>query len=138
METKTEVHIYNLSFIGKGIDLFKIQIVNSILTTITLGLYYPWAKAAKLQYLYSQVIFEDHPLSFTGTGKEMFKGFIKVVGFFVAFGLLFLFLNDGAKQIALLLFYLLFLAIIPIAIHGSYKYRMAKTVWRGIRFGYTG
>ena len=139
MDNQPEVNIYKLSFTGKGIDLFKIQIVNSILTMLTLGLYYPWAKAAKLQYLYSQTIFEDHPLSFTGTGKEMFKGFIKAVLFLlVGYGLFFFLLSDGMKQFALLFFYLFFLSILPIAIHGSYKYRMAKTVWRGIRFGYTG
>jgi uncharacterized membrane protein YjgN (DUF898 family) len=26
----------------------------------------------------------------------------------------------------------------PLAIHGSYKYRMSRTSWRGVRFGYRG
>src|SRR3990167_1760278 len=26
----------------------------------------------------------------------------------------------------------------PLAIHGSYRYRMSRTSWRGIRFGYRG
>ena len=139
MDTKTEANLYNLSFTGKGIDLFKIQIVNSILTMLTLGLYYPWAKAAKLQYLYSQTVFEEHPLSFTGTGKEMFKGFLKAVVFLiVGYGFFFYLYNQNYKVVGLVFFYLFFMSILPIAIHGSYKYRMAKTVWRGIRFGYTG
>jgi len=29
-------------------------------------------------------------------------------------------------------------AIMPFAIHGSYRYRMSRTSWRGIRFGYRG
>ncbi len=138
MDTKTEANLYNLSFTGKGIDLFKIQIVNSILIILTLGLYYPWAKAAKLQYLYSQTVFEEHPLSFTGTGKEMFKGYIKAFILLVVLIIGFFFLSKGLKQFALLFFYLLLAVIVPVAIHGSYKYRMAKTVWRGIRFGYAG
>jgi uncharacterized membrane protein YjgN (DUF898 family) len=40
--------------------------------------------------------------------------------------------------VGFLLFYLGFIAIIPIAIHGSYRYRMSRTSWRGIRFGYRG
>ena len=140
MDTQPEVNIYNLSFSGKGVDLFKIQIINAILSFLTLGIYYPWAKAAKLQYLYSQIIFEDHPLAFTGTGKEMFKGFIKAILFiFIGYGVFLLSVFLFKKPILAAFFIYLFLfAIIPIAIHGSFKYRMAKTVWRGIRFGYTG
>jgi len=139
MENKPSPNLYSLSFTGKGIELFRIQIVNAILTIITLGLYYPWAKAAKLQYLYSQTVFEDHPLAFTGTGKEMFKGFVKAIIFLiVGYGLFLFLLYIKQPLIGILFFYLFLFAILPIAIHGSYKYRMAKTVWRGIRFGYVG
>jgi len=139
MDNKAEANLYNLSFIGKGVELFRIQIVNAILTIITIGFYYPWAKAAKLRYLYSQTIFEDHPFAFTGTGKEMFKGFVKAIIFLmIGYGIFFYLINEHYQQFAILFIYLFILAILPIAIHGSYKYRMAKTVWRGIRFGYIG
>ena len=42
------------------------------------------------------------------------------------------------QGVGLLLFYLGFFAVVPFAIHGSYKYRMSRTSWRGIRFGYRG
>lgn len=38
----------------------------------------------------------------------------------------------------LIFFYLSIFAIMPLAIHGAYKYRMSRTSWRGIRFGYRG
>ena len=44
---------YEISFKGNGSEYFTIVIVNWLLTVITIGLYYPWAKARKLQYLYS-------------------------------------------------------------------------------------
>ena len=44
---------YALAFYGKGLDYFRIQIVNVILNILTLGFYYPWAKARQLRYLYS-------------------------------------------------------------------------------------
>ncbi len=134
-----EPKIFQRSFIGTGMGLFKIQLVNFILTIITLGLYYPWAKATKLQYIYSNTIFEEHPLAFTGTGNEMFKGFIKAILFLtVAYIIFFGILQMGGRSIAFIFLYLFILSIIPLIIHGSYKYRMAKTVWKGIRFGYTG
>ena len=70
---------YEISFKGNGGEYFTIVIVNWLLTVITLGLYYPWAKARKLQYLYSATEFNKIPFAFHGTGREMFKGFIKAV-----------------------------------------------------------
>ncbi len=135
-----EQNTYRLSYLGKGIDLFKIQIVNFILNAITLGIYYPWAKAKKLQYLYSTTTIDGHPFAFTGTGKEMFKGFIRAVLLFIALIGVGLYISIGLhmSQFGPLFPYLALPFIIPIAIHGAYKYRMAKTVWKGIRFGYTG
>lgn len=137
-----EKQSYALRFHGDGMDFFKIQIVNLLLCIITLGLYYPWAKARSLGYLYSQTSFEAQPFTFTGTGNEMFKGFIKALLIILVFyaALIYLVMNGGGgmAQLMLLLFYFIFLAMIPLILHGSYRYRMAKTVWRGIRFGYEG
>jgi uncharacterized membrane protein YjgN (DUF898 family) len=130
---------YKLEFHGSGKDFFAVTIVNWILTIITLGFYYPWAKAKKLEFLYNSTSLNGDSVSFHGTGKEMFKGFIKAILIFLTlYGLLFLFLYLNLAVIGILLFYLGFLAIFPLAIHGSYRYRMSRTSWRGIRFGYRG
>jgi uncharacterized membrane protein YjgN (DUF898 family) len=44
----------------------------------------------------------------------------------------------GYPTAALLFFYAVLILLVPFALHGAYKYRMAKTSWKGIRFGYTG
>lgn len=134
-----EYHNYQLSFVGKGFDFFKIQLVNIILTALTLGLYYPWAKARTLNYLYGHIVFQEQPLVFWGTGKEMFKGFIKAfIILIICYAALIYFAIDGHPYLGGLIFYGAFLLIIPLAIHGSYRYRFAKTTWSGIRFGYMG
>ena len=71
--------IYNIEFFGKGSEYFSIMIVNWLLTIITLGLYYPWAKAKKLRYIYGQTALNSERFHFSGTGKEMFLGYIKVI-----------------------------------------------------------
>jgi uncharacterized membrane protein YjgN (DUF898 family) len=130
---------YRLSFHGKGGDFFGIVVVNWLLTAITLGLYYPWAKARTLQFLYGATEFNDSRFSFHGTGAEMFKGFLKaILVFAVLFGVFGLFIWLSMPLIGVLLLYAGILAIVPLAIHGSYKYRMSRTSWRGIRFGYRG
>lgn len=138
-----EHRYYKFQYQGQGLELFKIQLVNIILTVLTLGLYYPWAKARTLNYIYNETYFEDSPFSFTGTGKEMFKGFIKAMVILLAFYALFFSVvyygqNSGMLQLLLLLFYLFLIVITPFILHSSYRYRMAKSNWRGIRFGYVG
>ena len=130
---------YSLKFHGNGGDFFGIVIINWLLTAITLGLYYPWAKARKLQYLYGVTELNGSRFSFHGTGKEMFKGFIKAILIFaIVFAGFYIFIWMRMLMVGMLFFYAGFLSLIPLAIHGSYKYRMSRTTWRGIRFGYRG
>ncbi|TRX37931.1 DUF898 domain-containing protein [Flavobacterium sp. ZT3R18] len=130
---------YQLEFNGKGSEFFSVIIVNWLLTILTLGFYYPWAKARKLQFLYGETSLNGDSFSFHGTGKEMFRGFVKailIITFLYALFFLFLYLKTPVLGIVIL--YLGILALLPFAIHGSYRYRMSRTSWRGIRFGYRG
>ncbi len=141
METlnTSEKKEYKLSFDGSGSEYFGIVIVNWLLTAITLGIYYPWAKANQLKYLYGATSLNDDRFAFHGTGKEMFKGFIKaIILFIVVYGIFFWLISMRMPVAAILFLYAAILGIIPIAIHGSYRYRMSRTSWRGIRFGYRG
>ena len=134
--------IRQIYFYGNGGSLFGIYVVNAILTIITLGLYYPWAKAATLRYLYQETELENSRFTFHGTGKEMFLGFIKAVAIFAAFYgfLLYAIFTQEPTLIltAVGVFYAGLLVLIPIAIHGSMKYRMSRSSYRGIHFGYRG
>lgn len=130
---------YQFEFSGRGSEYFAIVIVNWLLTLITLGIYYPWARAKRLKYIYGQTILNNERFNFAGTGKEMFRGFIKVILFYII--VVAIYLLSAYMQV--ILFGVLFLlvasiAIFPLAIHGSFRYRMSRTSYRGIRFGYRG
>jgi uncharacterized membrane protein YjgN (DUF898 family) len=131
-----------LTFFGQGMELFKINIVNMLLTLVTLGLYYPWAKANKLKYVYSQTEFKGSRFSFLGTGKEMFRGYIKVYAFIIVFYAVFFYAQSTGEQALIIgcigVLYLLLFLFIPFAIHSAMKYRMSRSSWRSIRFGYRG
>jgi uncharacterized membrane protein YjgN (DUF898 family) len=130
---------YKLSFHGQGKAYFGIIIVNWLLTIITLGFYFPWAKARTLKYIYSSTALNKEKFTFHGTGREMFVGFIKIIVFFgLIAGMAFLFTYLDMTIIGGIVFYFGFISIIPVAIHGSYRYRFSRTSWRGIRFGYRG
>lgn len=135
-----------LFFHGKGAEFFKIHIVNILLTVITLGLYYPWAKAKLLQYNYGETELKGDRFTFHGTGKEMFKGMLISV---LVLGGVYAFLIFAMSQVertqdptlmfvALAVFYVVIFAFIPFAIVGSVKYRASRSSWRGIHFQYVG
>ena len=137
MEITSSDHKFH--FTGKGSKLFGIVIVNLLLTIITLGFYYPWAKAALLQYLYKETQLAGSAFTFHGTGKEMFKGFIRAILIFGAlYGIVFLCTHYQMPFLGLAILYLGFFILIPFIIHGSIKYRLSRSSWRGIHFGYRG
>lgn len=131
---------YFLEFHGKGSEFFSIMIVNWLLTLVTLGLYYPWARAKRLRYTYGQTALNNERFHFAGTGKEMFRGFIKIILLYIVIVAIYALLLTTAKSpvLAVLALYLCIFAIIPFAIHGSFRYKMSRTSYRGIRFGYRG
>ena len=131
-----------IKYFGKGAEFAIIYFKNIILTLITLGLYYPWAKVEILKYHYQSTELEQARFSFHATGKEVFRGFIKV---YVIFILLYAFLfyalqteNDVLMVSAIGFFYLFLLLIIPFAIHGAVRYRSSRSSWKGIHFKYLG
>lgn len=134
-----EFKSHDLQFNGVPLDYFKINIVNWILTLLTLGLYYPWARAKRLKYVYGHIELNEENFHFSGTGREMFIGFLKVIGIYLAIvGITILSIDVFQSPILMLLVYAIIIAVIPLAIHGSFKYRMSRTSYRGIRFGYRG
>jgi uncharacterized membrane protein YjgN (DUF898 family) len=131
-----------LKFYGDHGKITGILIINQILTVLTLGIYYPWARASYMQYVYNETEYIDTRFVFHGTGKEMFIGFLKAIGvLIVMYGILFGCFFSGVGIIMLLgilLFFTAILLLAPIAIHGSLRYRLSRTSWRGIHFGYRG
>jgi uncharacterized membrane protein YjgN (DUF898 family) len=135
----TDLKNYKLSFHGEGKTFFGIVIVNWLLTVITLGIYYPWAKAKNLKFIYASTALNKDRFAFHGTGKEMFVGFIKTIFIFgVIYGTAFLFAYLEMPILGSIIFYFSLIAIFPLLIHGSFHYRFSRTSWRDIRFGYRG
>jgi uncharacterized membrane protein YjgN (DUF898 family) len=130
---------HHFKFFGETSKYYGIVIINYLLTVVTLGLYYPWAKTSKLKYLYENTEFAGSRFMFHGTGKEVFKGFIKmfvVVVLVLAVYMYLIYMQQVA--LGLIIYFTCFIVIIPLAIHGSLRYRLSRTSWRGIHFGYRG
>lgn len=138
----SETRPRKIEFKGTGSDYFVVLVVNWLLTSVTFGLYYPWARARSFSYLYSNTELEGSRFTFHGTGREMFLGFIKAIVLFVLIYGFFIWssISDSMslRLLGLAIFYIGFLVLIPLAVHGGLRYRLAKTSWRNIHFGYRG
>lgn len=136
---------------GDPAKLFPLALGTGMLAVVTLGIYRFWAKARVRRHVWGQVRVGDDALEFTGTGLEMFLGFLMavvVLAVYLAVVQLILFavgirfiLDPQSDAEALAQFAsigLSFLAVLPLILFATYRarrYKLARTRFRGIRFG---
>jgi uncharacterized membrane protein YjgN (DUF898 family) len=127
---------------ARGDELFLIWIKNLFLTLVTLGVYFPWARAQFLRYTIGHLEVDGDPLAFHGEGGQMFRGLIKAILIYTGLvGLFFLgtvVLPAEARFVASLLLYAGFIVVSGFALIGSFRYRLRHTSWRGVRFAFHG
>ena len=142
-----------LVFDGDGSEVFALALKTGALTFLTLGIYRFWAKTRLRAYFWSKTRLDGFGLEYTGTGLEKFLGFLAAVVVLavylavvqlVLFGLgpRFLLNPETPGEILgqLLLIYSTFFALLPLIYFAKYRsrrYRLARTKFRGIRFGMT-
>ncbi len=139
-----------LSWTGTTSSLFGIFFKNLLLTVVTLGLYRFWAITNMRQYVWSNIRVAGQPLEYTGTGGELFRGFllslllmllIVAVSMGIGFAIGGDLKLDGAPAGLIIGVYLLFLPMIFLGyafVFLSRRYLMTRTQLRGIRFGQDG
>lgn len=120
--------------------LLKLTIVNFLLSVVTLGFYRFWAKTNVRKHIWSSVHINREPLEYTGTGMELFKGFLMVFFVLVLPYIVAVaaanFIQGPASPIAVILQMGFFLAIYVLwgfAVYKARKFQLSRTNWRGIR-----
>ncbi|RMH51528.1 MAG: DUF898 family protein [Alphaproteobacteria bacterium] len=130
-------------YAGRAWPLLRLMLGGLSLVVLTLGIWRFWLRARLRRHYWSAIRIAGQPLEFTGTGAEMFLGFlIAVIVLAVVLGLANLVLGflGMAYLPALGGFNLSILGAVPLMYLASYRarrYLMARTRWRGIRFGMT-
>lgn len=128
-----------VSFRGSWQEYLPIAVTNFLLTIVTLGIFRFWAKARERRYLWSRTQLLGSELEWTGTGGEMFLGFLMAMG--VLIGCAVLVLGGGAligawfAIVGAIAFYLFAFWAIGFAQFRALRYRLSRTYWRGIRGG---
>jgi uncharacterized membrane protein YjgN (DUF898 family) len=132
-----------IEFTGSWDEYLPIAITNALLFVCTLGIYRFWAAARQRRYLWSRTLVIDDCLEWTGTGKEMFFGFLIVICILAPFFLFFQFLlpaliAHGKAEAAygvLFLFEIAFIYLGGFARFRALRYRLSRSWWHGIRGG---
>lgn len=115
-----------------------LSIKNFLLSIVTLTIYRFWAKTNVRKHVWSCVQINGEPLEYTGTGKELFIGFLVVL--FLIFLPFVAIVNGlqiagyvGLAIAAQLIFTLLIILLFGMAGYRARRYRLSRTVWRGVR-----
>lgn len=129
---------YGMRFHGTGVDLALIVLKNILLSIVTIGIYSFWGKTNLRRFIWNNAEFAGHRLIYHGTGKELMRGYAKVIGIFIAINIINAVasaLFGEAGRVVSGLVAICLLCLIPYAIYQSHRYLYSRTTWRGIRFG---
>ncbi len=125
--------------------LWGIAIVNWLLNVVTFTLYRFWAKTRVRCHIWSCVHINGEPLEYTGTGRELFLGALLVFGVLfmpivVLTGLIYLTLGPESPALAgtNVAASLVVVVLYGMAVYRARRYRLSRTLWRGIRGTLTG
>ena len=131
-------------FHGTKGDIFRIEVVNSLLSIITLGFYRFWAKTRFRRYVWSHLELGGDRFEYTGRGMELFLGFCVAILALTALGIV-----NGIASFVLpvdspflvlenLIYSLIIWFLVNFAYYRARRYRLTRTNWRGLRFTQTG
>ncbi len=138
-----------LSYDGRIGDLYKIFLVNLLLTVVTLGIWRFWAVTRMRRYVWSRTSSFGQRFEYDGTGGQLFVGFLIALLLVVGMGVAAVFLGwllsylmpHAGKALAILPLFAFEFLVIVLALGAPFsaqRYRLNHTVWRGIRGGVKG
>ncbi|MGH1456630.1 MAG: YjgN family protein [Alphaproteobacteria bacterium] len=126
-----KMKINPLQYEGMTGKVYRIWLMNFFMKIITLGIYSFWGKTKLRKYIYGSFSLGGDRFEYTGTGGELFKGFLKVLPILVVlFGPIAIW---GEQYPAITLLYLPILYLFGVAVYSALRYRLSRTRWRGIR-----
>ena len=119
--------------------LLKLSLFNFLLQILTLGIYKFWGKTEVRKRIWSSMRLQDEPFEYTGTGWEMFRGFV-VVFFLIllplalsSFAIQLFVTSPGWQGFLMLVMYTFIFVLVGMGTYRAQRYRLSRTRWRGIR-----
>jgi uncharacterized membrane protein YjgN (DUF898 family) len=130
-----------VAFSGDRKGFFHLVLRGAALELITVGFYRFWLATDIRRHLWSNTVIDGDAAEYTGRAKELLIGFLFALAIIVPVYLAYIIASleaERAKAFAsfpLLAFFYLFGQF---AIYRARRYRLTRTVWRGVRFWMSG
>jgi uncharacterized membrane protein YjgN (DUF898 family) len=130
-----------IMFAGRRADFRRLVIRGTALELVTVGFYRFWLATDMRRHLWSNTMIEGDAAEYTGTAKELLIGFLFALAILAPIYLAYFLIGLEAERIKafasvpLGLFFFLFAQF---AIYRARRYRLTRTVWRGVRFWMSG
>ena len=123
---------YGLGYDGRLGRIYAIWLLNLVLNIVTLGIYSFWGKTRIRRYVARSFTLRGDRFEYIGTGGELFRGFLLALPFIIVVYAPLLIWPPEIYPVTNLLFIVIFY-LIGVAVYAALRYRMTRTVWRGIR-----
>lgn len=125
-----------VTFADDGRGFLGLCLKGAALLLVTFGFYRFWLAVDIRRFLWSRTELAEEPLEYTGTGGELFLGFIMALAILAPIvGLVTLagYLAEELAPFASLASSLFFILFSQFALYRARRYRLSRTVWRGAR-----
>ncbi len=131
----------HVRFIGPERDYWRIVVRGAILLMVTLGLYRFWLATDVRRFLWANTEIDGESLEYSGTALELLQGFLFAIALilpiYIAFTITVLDLGSfgnfiSTSSVLLLVF------LSQYGIYLARRYRLTRTVFRGLRFHQSG
>ena len=134
--------VQQLEYDGRIGALYGIFIKNLLLSLITFSIYRFWGKTNMRRYVWSHVSLQGQRFEYTGTGGQLFIGFLIIFVFYIliliALGIGIAVFGEIVGRISQFAIAILVLYLVFVAQYAAQNYRLTRTLWSGIRGGMTG
>ncbi|MEA2931007.1 MAG: hypothetical protein QOG38_3435, partial [Hyphomicrobiales bacterium] len=128
-------------FLGSARTFWRLLARGAALLFVTLGLYRFWLATDIRRFLWSNSEIAGDSLEYIGTARELLLGFLIAIALLVPINMLF-FLGAFAKgavgQLSGTVAFVALALLGQFAVYRARRYRLTRTVYRGLRFHQTG
>jgi uncharacterized membrane protein YjgN (DUF898 family) len=130
-----------IQFTGRDGAFRRLVVRGAFLELITFGFYRFWLTTDIRRHLWTHTEVDGDALEYIGRGKELLFGFLIAMAVLGPIFLIYFLVGleaERVKAFASLPLYLFMFAFSQFAAYRARRYRLTRTVWRGVRFWMTG
>jgi len=125
-------------FVGRGKTFWRLLSIGAVLLMFTLGIYRFWLSTDIRRYLWSNTELAGESFEYAGTAYELLLGFLIALALLVPFYAVFFLLTLAPGNLWSLLGLLILIFLGQYAVYRARRYRLTRTIYRGVRFHQTG